>query len=621
MEKKLLKFWFPKSDIPILFLIILLTFFLRIYGINFGLPYLYNPDEPTFVSRAMHFGTGDLNPHWFGHPGSTLMYILFLLYGVYFVLGHLLGIFPDWQSFETLFQTDPTTFYLIGRTTTVLFGTLTVFLVYLIAKKIYNKKVGLVAALFLSVSYLHSVHSQLIRTDITTTFFVVLSVLFSLFIYERKELKYYILAGLTAGIAIATKYTSGVAIFPIIAAHLLAEGKKIYQNRHRLWDRNLFFLCLLIIGTAIIVGSYFANVARISVFAAKYFSPDGKLEESSLLLLRHFRISMGIFGFFIIVLTLLSKFIKPFGNLILNLMVDKKFLLGLSFVLIGFFIFAPFFFTDFRRAHRDLVREARPSALGANRLSGINNHLWYITNALNTGLGIQIEILAGLGILWTLFKGKKRELLLLCFPLIYFLAIGLGRLRWARWIIPVIPFMAIFAGMFLQKIIDALPKANFLQRNKDFLLAIIAILLTINLTYKIICHDYLISHKDTRTYCKEWVENNIPGGSKIAQEKYTCQIWKPGLPSRWDFSNTLFDITRKFSLSEKPFEYYMEEGFDYLLVSSFQYDRYFAESAKYPKNVNFYNMLFKKGELIQEFRPNPKNKPGPTIKIYKISLE
>ena len=41
---------------------------LRVWGITFGLPYLYHPDEPLGVSVAINMvKTGDLNPHFFGY--------------------------------------------------------------------------------------------------------------------------------------------------------------------------------------------------------------------------------------------------------------------------------------------------------------------------------------------------------------------------------------------------------------------------------------------------------------------------------------------------------------------------------------------------------------------------
>ena len=59
--------------------------------------------------------TGDPNPHWFGHPGSTVIHLLGLVFYGYWVVGYIAGWFSDLQSFEALFSTNPTSFYLIGR--------------------------------------------------------------------------------------------------------------------------------------------------------------------------------------------------------------------------------------------------------------------------------------------------------------------------------------------------------------------------------------------------------------------------------------------------------------------------------------------------------------------------
>jgi len=82
-----------------LVLIISFALFLRIYGINFGLPYLYNFDETVIVNHAGYFATGDLNPHYFVHPASTFMYLLFFAYVLYFIFGRSLGIFFKCQRF------------------------------------------------------------------------------------------------------------------------------------------------------------------------------------------------------------------------------------------------------------------------------------------------------------------------------------------------------------------------------------------------------------------------------------------------------------------------------------------------------------------------------------------
>ena len=62
----------------------------RLWGVQHDLPHSYYPDEVHFVQRAVAFGSGDLNPHWF-HKPALYMYLLFLEYGVYYCAGLLLG--------------------------------------------------------------------------------------------------------------------------------------------------------------------------------------------------------------------------------------------------------------------------------------------------------------------------------------------------------------------------------------------------------------------------------------------------------------------------------------------------------------------------------------------------
>ncbi len=64
------------------------------------------------------------------------------------------------------------------RTPSVIFGLLTVFLVYKIGEKIKNERLGLFSSLLLAVSPLHIYYSQEARIYVLTTFFVSLSVYF-----------------------------------------------------------------------------------------------------------------------------------------------------------------------------------------------------------------------------------------------------------------------------------------------------------------------------------------------------------------------------------------------------------------------------------------------------------
>jgi hypothetical protein len=73
----------------------LAAFLLRLWGINFGLPYLYHPDEPGYVTIAQNiFKTGDLNPHFFNYP-SLFFYLNALAYMPYYLAGRLAGAFSS----------------------------------------------------------------------------------------------------------------------------------------------------------------------------------------------------------------------------------------------------------------------------------------------------------------------------------------------------------------------------------------------------------------------------------------------------------------------------------------------------------------------------------------------
>jgi len=87
--------------------VLILGFFLRVWGLDFGLPQLVHADEPIVVNHALAFGLGDFNPHFFNIPPLT-SYLLFFATGVFYVVGWIQGIFSDPQAFLEAFLINPT---------------------------------------------------------------------------------------------------------------------------------------------------------------------------------------------------------------------------------------------------------------------------------------------------------------------------------------------------------------------------------------------------------------------------------------------------------------------------------------------------------------------------------
>ncbi len=135
--------------------VLMLAFGLRVYGIGFGLPQLYYWDEPEILNRAVQVGGGDLNPHFFIYP-TLYIYVLAFVSGFYFFLQRAIGNLHDVEQFAVEYFVDPSGVYLSARLATCLVGTACVLLMYHAGRELFGRTTGLLAALFLAVSALHS---------------------------------------------------------------------------------------------------------------------------------------------------------------------------------------------------------------------------------------------------------------------------------------------------------------------------------------------------------------------------------------------------------------------------------------------------------------------------------
>ncbi|MEZ4642425.1 MAG: hypothetical protein R3E31_06750 [Chloroflexota bacterium] len=149
---------------------VLLAFGLYTLGLRQNLPYDHEVDESTFVERAVYMvETGDMNPGWFGHPGSYVLYPL-------------TGLFSFWHRFTTpnwdmppdsgilgRFTQNITEFYYLGRLLSVVILVWSVPLVYLIGRRMVTwRRVSRCVLFFWSPLMLFQTH--VVRTDSAALF-------------------------------------------------------------------------------------------------------------------------------------------------------------------------------------------------------------------------------------------------------------------------------------------------------------------------------------------------------------------------------------------------------------------------------------------------------------------
>lgn len=207
--------------------ILSLAVVLRLRGIGFGLPALYDPDEPIFLLTALKLlRDGTLNPGWFGHPGTTTIYALAVVDLVVLGAGLLTGRFAGVQGFARAIYADPSVVVLPGRWFMVACAIATIVLTFVLARRLFGARTGLLAATFLAVDPVHIKYSQIVRTDMHETVFLLLCVLASVKIARQGRTRDYLWAAVWLGFACATKWPA----ITVAAAIMGAAGYRMARD-------------------------------------------------------------------------------------------------------------------------------------------------------------------------------------------------------------------------------------------------------------------------------------------------------------------------------------------------------------------------------------------------------
>jgi len=138
-----------------------------------------------------------------------------------------------------LMEWDYHTTALILRLLSAFFGAASILLTFLIAKKLFGETAGLLSAFFLCFAYYHVLVGHTALLDNQMGFFILPAFLFTIGILREGKSVFYLLAGLTAGLAVASKYNAVFIVLTIVTAHILrwAGRKNIVKI---LFDGKLF---------------------------------------------------------------------------------------------------------------------------------------------------------------------------------------------------------------------------------------------------------------------------------------------------------------------------------------------------------------------------------------------
>jgi len=184
---------------------------LRVNNNDYGLPYVYNVDEGShFTARAVAMLGGDWNPHYFQNP-SAFTYLANFALRLRF--GH---------AAIDHFRIDPTAIYVTTRTVAALLCLVGVVAVFWAGRRLWDPGTGLAAAALLTFAFLPVTYSRIAVTDVGVLAPVAVSIVGSVRVWEDGRLRWWLLAGGGAGVAVGFKYTAGLVLLPLSIAAVAA---------------------------------------------------------------------------------------------------------------------------------------------------------------------------------------------------------------------------------------------------------------------------------------------------------------------------------------------------------------------------------------------------------------
>lgn len=514
---------------------------LRLDGVGFGLPALNDPDEALFVTTALEMlDKQSLNPGWFGHPGTTTLYSLVLVIAGVAGIGIATGHYADADALAAAVYADPGILFLPARLMIVACGLLCVWLTFQLGKRLGGARVGLVAAAVLAVNPVHVEYSQIIRTDVQASVFILLGAQAALTIAEGGRRRDYLVAGMCAGLACATKWPAAAVGVTALCA---------WAGRRAEGDRD-------------------------------WLGPLWLMASAGLTLI----------------------------------------------------VVSPYLLLDHATVVQNLSGEARPLHPGATGEGFFGNLRWYVAGPLLSSLGIAGLALAALGTGWGAGNARRWSIVILPFGLLFATLICAQSLRWERWIVPLLPFVAVSFARALCGLAD-LFRAHRL-RSAALPLALALLLAPMIGTAR---SEATERRHDTRQIASAWLRTHARPGSSILIEHAAFDLLGDPFALRFPMGSAGCVEVRDLlagRVSNSKVErargraavvdvgHVAMAGIescraDYAVVTN--HLRYRADPQGYRAELMRYDHLLAGGKLRLVVKPSPGERSGPEVQILDLA--
>jgi hypothetical protein len=182
----------------------------------------------------------------------------------------------------------------------------------------------------------------------------------------------------------------------------------------------------------------------------------------------------------------------------------KQIAIALGVMMATFFVASPFVIIDYTNSMKAL-QQISDHLTGGHGVS-LGRGWWvHLTTSLRYGLGIPLLATGIAGLVVAIYRRPREGVLLAMFPIVYYLTIGAGYTVFARYILPVIPFLCLAGAIAITEI------------KKPVIRWVVALAVIAPSAWSTLQFDILLARTDSRVMVEDWVKQHYPNGAVIGQ--------------------------------------------------------------------------------------------------------
>ncbi len=212
-----------KNPARFLALLIGVSFLLRVWGFQYGLEegIGFHPDANWYANKALDLYRGVWPEPWYKESGWVYWQagLLWLASAVVYAVGGTAGIYHSIGEVNLSWEN----LVLVVRIGNAVVGAATVFVVYLIGRRLLDGRAALIAAAFQAFNLLHVLNAHNHYNEVVMTFFFLLAFLFGVRAFQTGRATDFVLLAAAAFLSGYVKKPGTVAVLILPAAYLLRK--------------------------------------------------------------------------------------------------------------------------------------------------------------------------------------------------------------------------------------------------------------------------------------------------------------------------------------------------------------------------------------------------------------